>query len=360
MKKFLLTLCGVAALAGAAHADIKVNVPESFKGKQFVAVRSTIDDIVAASGRIIKSVEDSVVVAAPTFTISSPEAPSRIYIYVDDARLGSLYAAPGENLLVSVDGDGGVVASGTPLMDQIEALSAKLAAIESEYAAARADGDEAKMESIIDKYYSTVKAYVDENPDTGGAVFAVMNLDGEDFVNYAAKLGAEAKKSIIYPLMEKNLAYVKRQMEAEARQKAMETDHVHAPEFTLEGLDGKNVSLSDFRGKWVVLDFWGSWCGWCIKGMPRLKEAYEQYKGKLEVIGVDCGDTKEQWKAAVEKYSIPWVNVYNEQKEGSVDQLYGIQGFPTKIILNPEGKIYKIVVGEDPSFYDFLAGVMAD
>jgi peroxiredoxin len=357
MKKISIMLCAAMTMAVAAHADIKVNVPDSYNGKQFVAVTSTIDDIVAAKSRIIKSVEDSVVIAAPSFTLSAPTAPSRIFIYVDDARLGSIYAAPGENLVLTFAEDNSVVASGTPLMDQIEALSAPLNALEKEYAEVRMTGDEARMEAIIDEYNDTLKKYIEQNPDNEGSVFAVMNLDGQEFVDYAAKLGDKAKASIIYPLMQRNLKYVQEQLAEEARQRSMEENHVEAPDFTLPGLDGKDVSLSDFRGKWVILDFWGSWCGWCIKGMPRMKEAYEQYKDKLEIVGVDCNDSDEAWRAAVAKYKLPWVHVYNNQD--SIYQAYGVQGFPTKVIIDPEGKIYKIVVGEDPKFYDILAELMA-
>ena len=126
-----------------------------------------------------------------------------------------------------------------------------------------------------------------------------------------------------------------------------------APAFTLKNIDGQDVSLSDFQGKWVVLDFWGSWCIWCIRGIPEMKEVYAELSPKVEFIGVDCGDTVEAWKKAVSTYELPWVNVY--APEGSpVIPAYQIQGFPTKIIINPEGKIYDYVIGEDPAFYESL------
>lgn len=126
-----------------------------------------------------------------------------------------------------------------------------------------------------------------------------------------------------------------------------------APDFTLEGLDGKQVSLSDFRGKWVILDFWGSWCPWCIKGFPALKEAYKDYAGKVEVIGIDCGDSKETWKDAVKTHALPWVQVYNPQDSDLTD-VYGIQGFPTKFIIDPQGNVANCTVGEDPEFFNVL------
>lgn len=131
-----------------------------------------------------------------------------------------------------------------------------------------------------------------------------------------------------------------------------------APDFTLDDINGKHFSLSSLRGRIVVIDFWGSWCGWCIKGMPEMKKYYEKYKDRLEIVGVDCGDTKEGWKAAVEKYGLPWIHVYNPRGLGDITGLYSIQGFPTKIIVGKNGEILKTVIGEDPQFYTALDEIM--
>ena len=126
-----------------------------------------------------------------------------------------------------------------------------------------------------------------------------------------------------------------------------------APVFTLNDLNGKPLSLTSLRGKYVILDFWGSWCIWCIKGMPKMKEYYAKYPGKFEILGIDCNDTEEKWRAAVQKYELPWLHVYCP-KESTLLEDYGIQGFPTKIIVGPDGKIVKTIIGEDPSFYSLL------
>ena len=126
-----------------------------------------------------------------------------------------------------------------------------------------------------------------------------------------------------------------------------------APDFTLNDLSGKPLTLSSLRGKYVILDFWGSWCVWCIKGIPQMKEYYQKYAGKFEILGIDCNDPEEKWKAAVEKYELPWLQVYNPRDSKVLEQ-YEIQGFPTKIIVGPDGKIVKTIIGEDPAFYTFL------
>lgn len=129
-----------------------------------------------------------------------------------------------------------------------------------------------------------------------------------------------------------------------------------APDFTLKNAAGQDVSLSEFKGKWVILDFWGSWCRFCIAGIPEMKDTYEKYHDKgLEIIGIDCNEPQEPWLAALEKYQLPWINVYNPApRDEGVGALYGVKAYPTKILINPEGKIDTICLGEDPDFYALL------
>lgn len=126
-----------------------------------------------------------------------------------------------------------------------------------------------------------------------------------------------------------------------------------APDFTLDDINGNPLSLSSLKGKYVVLDFWGSWCPWCIKGIPKMKEYYQKYSGKFEIIGIDCNETQEKWKAAVATYDMPWKHVFNPRSSRLVAD-YGIQGYPTKIIIDPKGRVDRVVVGEDPAFYSYL------
>lgn len=130
---------------------------------------------------------------------------------------------------------------------------------------------------------------------------------------------------------------------------------VIAPDFTLNDINGKPLTLSSLRGKYVVIDFWGSWCGWCIKGMPKMKEYYQKYSGKFEILGVDCNEPEDRWKAAVEQLQLPWLHVYNPRNSvNDVCVKYAIKGFPTKVIVGKDGEIIKTIIGEDPEFYTFL------
>lgn len=143
------------------------------------------------------------------------------------------------------------------------------------------------------------------------------------------------------------------QLQQEQISASQQGSRLEAPDFELNDINGKPLKLSSLRGKYVVLDFWGAWCRWCIKGIPEMKEAYKKYAGKFEILGIDCNDTEEKWKQAVAYYELPWLHVYNT-KDSKVLEDYAIEGFPTKVIIDPEGRIVKTVIGEDPAFYTFL------
>lgn len=142
---------------------------------------------------------------------------------------------------------------------------------------------------------------------------------------------------------------------AMAQTAAVEAADDLAPEFELPDLQGNMLKLSSLRGKYVVLDFWGSWCVWCIRGIPAMKEVYAKYKDNLEILGVDCQDPERKWRAAVDQYELPWLQVRcPDDMMSDLAQMYGIEGFPTKAVVSPEGKLLKVVVGEDPEFYTYI------
>lgn len=127
-----------------------------------------------------------------------------------------------------------------------------------------------------------------------------------------------------------------------------------APDFTKLDQNGKAVSLSQFKGKYVLLDFWGSWCSPCRQAMPHLKELYATYALKgFEVLGISSEKVSSQtqaeamWKEAIVKDGLPWTNVLNNEVSMKQDvvQMFAIEAYPTQILLDKEGKIIGKWVG---------------
>ena len=106
--------------------------------------------------------------------------------------------------------------------------------------------------------------------------------------------------------------------------------------------EGKVTKLSDYvgKGKYVLVDFWASWCGPCRAEIPNLIKVYEQYKGeRFEVLGVATWDEPADTKQAIEQLKITYPQMLNAQKAGS--DAYGIDGIPQIILFGPDGKIVK-------------------
>ena len=212
------------------------------------------------------------------------------------------------------------------------------------------------MPALQEKANKAMIDFVKAHPNYEASATLVPQFaqDGLDKMKeVAALLGDNVKNGRMKAYYQKIIDQVEAQAKAEAESAKKQAAGVVAPDFTLNDINGKPLSLSSLRGKYVILDFWGSWCGWCIKGFPEMKKYYEKYKGKFEILGIDCNDTEQKWKDAVKKNELPWLHVYNT-RDSKVLADYGVNGFPTKIIVGPDGKIVKTIVGEDPAFYTLL------
>ncbi|MDE7440692.1 MAG: TlpA family protein disulfide reductase [Muribaculaceae bacterium] len=363
MKKIILSSLAIAASIGA-YADVTVIFPEGASGEYEVESQLISESVKPRKDRKAPqvtgvSVKDGKVV----FPVLS-EGPAQSVLYTSEREGIALFTEPGDDLTVEVSSVEPLeyTVKGTPLMETVSLLDAKGNEIKKEYFTLVRSGnpDQSKLAELENRYDVIFADYVKGHSNDPAALYALLQLDGEGYLEMFKTLPESAANSILYPLAENKKNRVEKNLEAEKRMEALQSGNVDAPGFTLKNMEGKDVSLSDFRGKWVILDFWGSWCPWCIKGFPALKEAYAKYQGKLEIIGIDCRDKEDVWKAAVKRYELPWVQVYNpEATAESLYQAYVVNGFPTKVIVSPEGKIANITVGEDPTFFNKLDSLIS-
>lgn len=195
----------------------------------------------------------------------------------------------------------------------------------------------AKFETIADNDDAAAKAaaldFVKENKNDAG-VYVIQSIlsflmptdeliklvDGDEYFKNHAQL-QEAKKE-----------WLVQQETGEGKKfKDFEAEY-----------EGKVTKLSDYvgKGKYVLVDFWASWCGPCRAEIPNLIKVYNKYKGdKFEVLGVATWDKPEDTKKAIEQLGIPYPQMMNAQKAGS--DAYGINGIPQIILFGPDGTIVK-------------------
>lgn len=241
--------------------------------------------------------------------------------------------------------------SGSPLSEKIQDFGATIAAkeqfeaeLETSFASQAAGLDNMALtelrQQFMQKYREHVQAYTDavlrfakEHDDLAG-FFAMSTLDKElaetELVAYADRIAGRWDDNI----------QVRQFVEEMARLKRLAVGQP-APDFESLTPDNKRVKLSDFQGKYTLVDFWASWCVPCRQENPNIVKQYQAYKDKgFTILGVSLDDNPGSWMRAIQDDGLEWTQVSDLQQWGSeVVGLYRIQAIPASYLLDPKGII---------------------
>lgn len=197
------------------------------------------------------------------------------------------------------------------------------------------------------KYNNSIPAYIKEHNDEEGA-FIYICFGGGGAMQFADSISDNVRNGRFKKYID---TMVEREKKAQEEYEKREAESIERMKTTAEGMmftdfeveyDGKMQKLSDYvgKGKYVLVDFWASWCGPCREEIPNLINVYNKYKGdKFEVLGVATWDDPNDTKNAIEKLGIPYPQIMNAQRIGS--DAYGIMGIPEIILFAPDGTIAK-------------------
>ncbi|MBC8985009.1 AhpC/TSA family protein [Pedobacter sp. N36a] len=186
---------------------------------------------------------------------------------------------------------------------------------------------------------TAVKEYISKYPSSAGSA-AIIYDRFIAYPNYPAAtelfaaLTKEAQQSSIGASITKSIAIDAKTAKGKP-----------APAFSMSDKDGKIVHLSDFKGKYVLIDFWASWCGPCRKENPNVVAAYKKYHDQgFEIIGISLDSNKEAWLKAVDKDGLTWTQVSDLKGwQCATASTYGVKAVPASFLIDPNGK----VVGKD-------------
>jgi thiol-disulfide isomerase/thioredoxin len=189
-------------------------------------------------------------------------------------------------------------------------------------------------------YLEKSLTFIQGNSDSEISAFLLLKENKVDIVNLFPNLSEKVKESVYGKLIQEKMNIWIQTKKGS-----------NAPDFEYRTFNNQIIKLSDYKGKYVILDFWGSWCGPCISEMPKLKEFYDENREYFEIIGVACRDTKDQWEKAIIESELNWTQILNDKEGQDLNNIYGITVFPTKVIIDPNGIIEGYYLGATDDFF---------
>ncbi|MFY0592364.1 redoxin family protein [Roseivirga sp.] len=221
---------------------------------------------------------------------------------------------------------------------------------------AKKDNLKSKMAGIEEQVLAVKTAFVQNNPNSKAAAWYLSDMmvrsqvSQEDAIATFKSFDTALKGYTFY----EQVAMRVEGIESTLPGKIM-------PNFTTNlTLDGEPFELNELRGKHVLIDFWGIWCGPCVAEMPKVKEYKEKYKDELVILGINSGDTKERIEKFIGENGYDWTQVMTGQGANDLVLKLNVAGFPTKFILDPKGEILHRYVGETIDAFDAIDQILQD
>ncbi len=281
----------------------------------------------------------------------SLERPEMLYMRIGDSRKMINVFAENSNISVTVQVDSldKAVVKGSGVHDDLMAFKKHLEPIDEKakklsdaYRMAAMQKDEEMMKDILDEYEglrqeqkSAIVAFVGEKSDAFIAPYIIRRylayeMEYPELDSLLTQLGPNVHNSEDYKYLSERVATLKKVAVGQP-----------AVDFALPDTTGNPIAISSFKGKYLLIDFWASWCGPCRKENPNVVKLYNDYKDKgFEIIGVSFDEKRENWIKAIKDDKLTWPHVSDLKGwQCEAGKLYAVSAIPATVLLDKDGII---------------------
>ena len=191
-----------------------------------------------------------------------------------------------------------------------------------------------QFEKNLADYGQAILKFVNDNKGSLAAFYAMTSIDQYKYEQQMVAYADSIKNSF------KDNPGVQHFIHQMMAVKPISVGH-KAPDFTTTGIDGKPVGLADYKGKYVMIDFWASWCGPCRAENPNVVKQYNAFKSKgFNILGVSLDVEKKDWQKAINDDKLAWAHGSDLKRfDGPTERLYHIEAIPSNFIIDPQGVI---------------------
>lgn len=361
LRRSLFFVLVSVAISGAAQTE----KPFSVKGR-FTNISLPIQKVFLSYRAGDKNITDSVVPAEGVYTFSGklteptlvflrvkyvPQADGKPISLVSGRDFARVFLSAGDVSVASLDSFSNITVQGSvahsdfvQLESALKPINTRMRALSAEYSKAAAAKDEParkaaedKMDALDKESKLVYRDFVTSHLQSPVAVYAISQFAGWDIQVDEVEplfnqLPVTARNTPAAKLLSGQIAIAKKTSVGSV-----------AMDFTQNDTLGIPVKLSSFRGKYLLVDFWASWCGPCRRENPNIVKAYQAYREKgFHILGVslDQPNAKDKWIKAIHDDNLTWSHVSDLKFwQNEVAQQYGIQAIPQNLLLDPQGKI---------------------